>query len=192
MKKAEDLTQLPDVHSVYNPDTKEYDLVNLVTGEVVSSSALTKNMGVWVFSLEYAVAICQAIRKGVTMAAIGRDEKYPPIEVIHMWIRMHPDFKAQVDIARKDRAEGYHDKIIAMAEQLAEPDIEVAAATVASKKTAIDAFKWAAEKNDPDRFGKKQEVTHTNDKPATIVINTGINRNLPDVEDTKYSEVKSE
>ncbi len=69
---------------------------------------------------------------------------------------------------------------------------EVAAAEVASRKTAIDAYKWAAEKNDPDRFGKKQEVKHTDTKPTTIVINTGIKRIQPDVEDAQYSEVKDE
>jgi len=190
--KKEELTKLPNVHSVYNPSTQEYDLIDLTSGEVVSSTAIAKSLDRYIFSFDYAVAICQAIRKGRTMSDLGRDDRFPPIEVIHMWVRMHPDFKAQVDLAKKDRAENYHDKIISLAEELSKPDEGVAASEVASRKTAIDAYKWAAEKNDPDRFGKKQEVSHTNDKPTTIVINTGINRQSPPIEDVDYSEVENE
>jgi len=190
--KKEDLTALSNAHSVYNPETKEYDLIDLMTGEVISSGALSTQLGKYIFSFDYAVAICQEIRKGATLTDLGGMSGYPPLEVIHMWIRMHPEFKAHVDIAKKDRAENYHDKIISLAEALANPDDEVAAATVASKKTAIDAYKWAAEKGDPDRFGKKQEVSHVDTRPTTIVISTGINRQSAPIEDVEFTEVKKD
>lgn len=190
--KREDLKDLDNIHSVYNPKTKKFDLIDLTSGEVVSSDALATSMSKYVFSFDHAVQICQAIRKGRTIADIGKDERFPPVEVLHLWIRMHPDFKAQVELAKKDRAENYHDKIIALAEDLADPLPGVAAAEVASKKTAVDAYKWAAEKNDPDRYGKKQEVKHTDAQPTQIIINTGISRHLPDVEDVECKEVKTD
>lgn len=171
-----------NTHVVYNPETREYELVSLDSGEVVSSGNLEDTMRKFVFNADIAVWICQEVRMGKTLTEIGDDPRFPPYEVISHWRRMHPLFNDQLKLARRDRAEGYHDKIIDMATRLDQNGGIMSKEEIASKKIAMDAFKWAAEKNDPDSFGKKQEIKHEgNQAPATIVISTGIVRNKPDV-----------
>ena len=53
----------------------------------------------------------------------------------------------------KERAESFQDKAI----DLAIDNIGIDSKEVASVRLAVDTLKWAAEKNDPDRFGKKEE-----------------------------------
>ena len=46
---------------------------------------------------------------------------------------------------------------------------------VASVRLAVDTLKWAAEKNDPDRFGKKEEgAGKSGGNSVKIVLNTGV------------------
>lgn len=172
-----------NTHVVWNADSREYEVISLETGEVVSSSGLRESVGKFLFSSEIALLICQEVRQGRTLSSIGNDPRFPPIEVISHWRRMHPLFEDNIKLARKDRAEGYHDKIIDMAHALSENGGIMSKEEIAAKKVAIDSFKWAAEKNNPEDFGKKQEISHSGNAIApTIVVNTGINRNVkPDI-----------
>ena len=176
-KRGKDL----NTHVVYNPETREYELISLESGEVVSSGGLRGSIERYVFHADIAVWICQEVRMGKTLTEIGEDKRFPPYEVISHWRRMHPLFDDQLKLARRDRAEGYHDKIIDMADRLNETGGIMSKEEIAAKKISMDAYKWAAEKNDPDSFGKKQEIRHENTAPTTIVVNTGIVRNKPDV-----------
>ena len=171
-----------NTHVVFNPETREYELISLDSGEIVSSGNLQTSVAQYVFNADIAIWVCQEVRKGRTLTEIGDDSRFPPYEVITHWKRMHPLFADQIRLARKDRAEGYHDKIIDMADRLNDNGNLMSKEELAAKKIAMDAYKWAAEKNDPDSFGKKQEIKHEgNAAPTTIIVNTGIVRQKPDV-----------
>ena len=174
----------------YNSETGEYDLISLEDGEVISSSGLKDTVSRYVFNVELAILMCQEIRRGRTISEIGLDPRFPPTEVIAHWRRMHPMFEDAIKIARKDRAEGYHDKIMQMADALGTKGSIYTKEELAAAKLAMDAYRWGAEKGDPETFGKKQEITHQNTQPTQIVVHTGIIRSKPDVvvENTKLEE----
>ena len=92
-----------------------------------------------------------------------------------------------------DRAEGYHDKILCMAERLDEAGSLVTKEEIAAKKVSIDAYKWAAEKGNPDLYGKKQEIRHEGAAPQTmLVINTGIVRKPKEIKPDVIVEQKGQ
>lgn len=177
MSKAKDL----NTHVVYNKETREYELISLDSGEVVSSGNMKDSIQKYVFQADIAMWICQEIRKGKTLKDIDKDERFPPYEVIAHWRRMHPLFQDALLIAEQDRAQGYHDKVMQIAEGMAENSHLETKDSISAKKEAIKAFQWGAEKGDQSKFGKKQEIKHENTNPQPIVINTGITRTKPDV-----------
>ena len=177
-----------NTHIVYNPETREYELISLESGEIVSSGGLKESLAKYVFDADIAVYICQELRSGRTLTEIGKDSRFPPYEVIAHWRRMHPIFEDHIKIARMDRAEGYHDKIMDMADRLDKSGGLMSKEELAAKKLAMDAYKWGAEKGNPELFGKKQEIKHEGGGAATIVVNTGIVRSQPDVVINKEQE----
>jgi hypothetical protein len=159
----------------------ELELIDLHTGEVISNSALPEQLGhEYAFSYPVALAICQEVKQGRTLSDIARDPKFPPLHVISHWQRTDRMFAEELILARRSRAEYYHDKVIEIANNAAE--MRYSKDDVPAAKLAADTFKWAAERGDPSKFGNK--VTHegSEEKPILMrVINTGIRRNKPDV-----------
>jgi hypothetical protein len=88
---------------------------------------------------------------------------------------MNPTFDEEIKLARKQRAEYYHDKVIDLAEKITDDD------NVAVAKFKADQYRWAAEKGDPASYGNKIEHTGSNVAPSIIVF-TGIDRSAkPDI-----------
>jgi hypothetical protein len=83
-----------------------------------------------------------------------------------MWARKHPDFGDALKNAREDRAEYYHDKVIETVEALKEKD------DVPVVKEQVAAYKWAAEKGNPNRYGKSTAEGSVGN--VTIIVDTGI------------------
>jgi len=152
----------------------ELETICLDTGEVISSVS-SQDLSKYRFNLETAALICQSIREGKTLKAIGEDTNFPSLQVVHYWRRTNATFDAEIKLARKERAEYYHDKVLDITDSVMDKD-EVA---VARFKT--EQYKWAAEKGDPSSFGNKIEHTGNNTAPAFIVI-TGVPRRKIDIE----------
>lgn len=87
-----------------------------------------------------------------------------PYSIVKKWERESPEFKESLALARKDGAEYSHGKILELAR------------TRGDAKTEIEALKWSAEKNDPERFGNKTKLVGDTSAPITFVIDTGIRR----------------
>ena len=116
----------------------------------------------------------------MSLVELGNSPDYPPLHVINHWLRTDKMFQAEMKLARKARAEYYHDQVAGIAKNACNLEYGTKE-DIASVKLAADQFKWLAERNNPERFGAK--VTHEGsvDKPIVMrVINTGINR-APDV-----------
>jgi len=160
------------VTHVENGIIKIYDAYS---GELVSSSDHIPTLQRWNYSLEIGAAIVDLVRQGNTLVKIGKMKGFPNVSTIYRWGMLHPDFKEKIELARKDRAEYFHDKVIETIEEVScKEDVPAA-------KLKVDGYRWAAEKGDKDRYGNSSKID----------INTGgiqyINTGIP--EDTTFDEI---
>ena len=168
---------------VRNKQTGALETICLDTGDVLRPGSEI-NLTEYKFNYETAVLVCQKIREGATLKQIGDDPSLPSLTVIHYWRRNNASFDAEIKLARKDRAEYYHDKVLDLADDIVDKD------DVPVARFKADTYKWAAEKGDPSSYGSKIEHTGSNVAP-TIVVMTGIERIKPDIEVTDYENVSS-
>jgi hypothetical protein len=179
-KKQAIQQMLKDTYRLYDKETRVWRYYRNDTDEEVDPKAVqllsnTPSKNKYCFNFEMAMRIIDNVRRGHTFAEIADMGDMPPIEIIRYWENMHPVFAESLDIARKDRAEGYHDNIISMANEMMKGTFDKD--QVNASKVAIDAYKWAAEKGNPDRYARKTETKHTGEvQPTVININTGIKR----------------
>jgi hypothetical protein len=124
---------------------------------------------VYPFNHVTAELICRYITEGKTIIEIGKMEGMPPQHIIFQWKRRHPEFKAQVNEARKDRAEYFADLAIEEAAHAKE-------AKVQSDRLRVDTYKWAAEVGDRDTYGRSTKITGDPNAPIGFIIDTGIRR----------------
>ena len=162
---------------VRNKRTGKLETICLETGEVLNQIS-ANDLSHYKFNLATASLIVQAIREGRTMASIHRDPNFPDLTVIHYWRRTNATFDEEIKLARKERSEYYHDKVIDLADNTPAERDEIALA-----KFRTDQYKWAAEKGDPASYGNKIEHTGSNTAPAMVIV-TGIKRTRH-VEDEK-------
>lgn len=158
---------------VLNEVTGKYEVVCLDTGEVIDEKNQI-DLSKYRFSMEQAMRICQAIREGKTLMQIAEDSTFPSIHVISYWRKLNTQFDEEIRLARKQRAEYYHDKVLELANTISDDD------NVAVAKFKADQYRWAAEKGDPSSYGNKIEHTGSNVAPS-IIVYTGIDRRQPDV-----------
>lgn len=112
--------------------------------------------------------VCQKIAEGLPITDVCKLPGFPPYGVLMRWRREHSEFNEAYERARRDRVEVFFDKAIAAAEAAETKD----EAQVA--KVKVDAYKWAAEKSDPDKMAGKQQ--QSGNGQVMIVIETGIRR----------------
>jgi len=114
--------------------------------------------------------MCQEIREGNSITGLCKKAGYPNYSVFSRWRAMDDEFHTQVALAIKDRAETRAEKALEIAAEAetrdGNPDYQL----------HVNTLKWAAEKDNPERFGK--QIKHTGDENAPLVwhINTGIVR----------------
>jgi hypothetical protein len=153
---------------VLNRATGNYEIICLDTGEVVNVRS-SHDLSKYKFDFDQGLRICQAIREGKTLQSIAADESFPDLHVISYWRKINATFDEEIKLARKQRAEYYHDKVIELANTV-DDDSNVAVA-----KFKAEQYRWAAEKGDPGSYGNK--IEHTGSNTATsIVVYTGIER----------------
>lgn len=123
--------------------------------------------------------ILREITEGKSVNTIGTMEGIPPVHIIYRWLREYPEFRAQMEIAKKDRAQFRADKVMAIADQEIIHEDQVP-----GQRLRKDILQWGAEMDDRASFGKQTKVL--NDAgPAVFIIHTG-------VPDPKSIEVKAE
>lgn len=160
---------------VLNRESGKYEIICLETGEVVSNDRSVSDLSKYKFNFEQGLMICQAIREGKTLQDISSAPEFPSLHVIAYWRKMNATFDEEIKLARKQRAEYYHDRVIQLANDLGDD------ANVAVAKFKADQYRWAAEKGDPGSYGNKIEHTGNGNAPS-IVVFTGIDRTpLPDI-----------
>ena len=109
--------------------------------------------------------ICEQIVHGKSIQAACEEMNIPYSIVLH-WSRQHPEFKEAMAQAKKDRAEWMHGELLEVAR------------TKADTKTHIEALKWSAEKDDPEKFGARTKISGDPNAPVSFIIDTGIRRDV--------------
>ena len=123
---------------VKNPTTGKYETICLDTGEILNTSN-PMDLSRYRFDLDVALIICQRIREGATLKQIGDDPTLPSLTVLHYWRRTNATFDQEIKLARKERAEYFHDKVLEIADEVVDRE-EVPVA-----KFKADQYRWAAD-----------------------------------------------
>lgn len=113
--------------------------------------------------------MCARIAEGARLTHLCKEPQYPSYAVLSRWRAAYPDIDAKLDRARRDRAEHYADAVQTLA-LAAEED------TINTTKVQIDAAKWAAAVDAPERYSPKAKVEASIQMPTQIIISTGIER----------------
>jgi hypothetical protein len=163
---------------VQNKATGELEIIDLATGEVVTNNAAPPAT-IYTFSYAKALLICQMVKEGKTWAEIQDEPDMPPLHVISHWQRTDRMFAEELKLARRERAEVYHDRAM----QIANAATSAHKDHVPGMALAAKIYQWGAEKANPESYGNK--VTHEGSETKPIlmrVVNTGISRAAkPDV-----------
>jgi hypothetical protein len=158
-------TEVSEYVIQYNAQTGGLEKICLLTGNIVTPEKKPK----FVYTLEIGNAICDLVRQGMTVSRISGISGMPPAGVVYRWLGANPDFRDKLEQARRDRAEVFHDKVLELV-----GDGDIHKEDVPGIKLAVDTYKWAAEKNDPERFGTRKPDSESHG-PTVIMIDTGFN-----------------
>lgn len=160
--------------TVLNRDTGTLETINILTGDVVSSTSDSER---YVYSDALADAICNIIREGKTLQDVAKLEGMPPIYLLLTWSRKNKYFRMEVAEAEKDRARLYHDRAAKMLDDLADNPLageeEDGDLELKRKKLVFDGMLKLAEKGDPDRYQQKAQSEQQGGS-RVLIINTGL------------------
>jgi hypothetical protein len=120
------------------------------------------------FSKVMTDLICEKIVTGTPLLR-ACEELGLRYSTVCKWRRENADFKEALKMARKDRAEAFHDQALERSAVATEENSK-------ADKLRIDTLKWAAEKGDPEEFGNQTKVVGDKNQPVVFTISTGINR----------------
>jgi hypothetical protein len=110
--------------------------------------------------------VCQAIVSGHKVTTLEQTIGVP-YQAICQWRREHVDFDRRLRESLESRALAYEEKAIEAAENVIDKD------DVPAARLRFDAYKKAAEWNDPSRYANKVTVEGNNDRPVQFIISTG-------------------
>lgn len=110
-----------------------------------------------------ASLVCDYITRGCTLTEAAREIGLDPNIVKH-WTHRFPEFQKRYKQAILDRADIMHDKVLEEAKASSDT------------KVRIDAYKYMAEKGNPEAYGNRTKVVGDPNAPVTFVIETGIRR----------------
>lgn len=111
--------------------------------------------------------ISQLYLEGYPVSEICKMKDMPNERTFYRWMREKGEFRELINGARESRAVRYEDKAIQAAEQVDNKE------DVPAARLKFDAYKWAAEVNDPSRYGKKTTISGDASAPIKFIISTG-------------------
>jgi hypothetical protein len=135
-----------------------------------------------IYTEEIGQAICERLKRGETLIAIGRDPLMPSRAVVYRWLAAHESFRDEYARARDAQADHFAEEIVDIADS--EPSLifknvdgvdvaSVDSTAVNLLRLRIDARKWYASKVAPKKYGDKIETTHKGDVSVSLVNYAG-------------------
>lgn len=112
--------------------------------------------GVSTYTQEIADEICDRIASAESLKAIVKDDHMPSESTVFKWLRDIEAFSKQYARAHDAQADTNADMVANIAERVINKEIEPNAGRV-----AIDAYKWAAGKRNPKKYGDKIDLNHS-------------------------------
>ncbi len=186
--------ELPPHIARRNPRSGLIELIDLITGQVLLVQSSERDLlesawdrltqintpegVVWIektinfdytksklqpYSKLLADLICQQIALGQSLME-SAEQINIDYATLCRWRRDQKEFQLAIKQAREDRAEIFHDLAISTAKKQKDPRLKV------------DTYKWAAEKNDPEKFGTKTKIIGDPDAPLQIRLELGVRR----------------
>lgn len=147
------------------------EVLDMVSGEVISTSEPLTVATRYEYSPTYGKAVCELVRGGMLMSECATRPGVPPLQVLYSWRDRYPDFAEGLERARADRAERYHDQIVQAVGAIEDRE------TAVVETARINALKWLAEKGNPARYGQKVAVDQKIEgQVGFYVLDTGISR----------------
>lgn len=143
---------------------------DLLEGKQLEPTAGNKR--IWKYSRAFGDIICQKIAEGNTLSEICNMQGFPALSTLARWRAENDDFEEALKVARRMRAEKYHDEIAndVVDDNGAEKD------EIPARKLKMDRLKWLASVNDPETYGNKTKISGDSSAPLQIVVSTGIDR----------------
>jgi hypothetical protein len=135
-----------------------------------------------------AETFCSRVAMGENFLEVCAEKGMPTRRTVHKWINEHPEFEEMFYRARMQSSDTMASKIL----QIVEDEGLVTDADIKRAQLKVGAYKWSAERLNPDRYGPTQKVKNEG-APEIVVVNTGISRSEPAVIEAKViaSEIKS-
>lgn len=122
------------------------------------------------YSLQKADEICELVRDGHSLAQISKLEGMPEATRMYAWSAIYPEFKLRLAESKKQRADAHFDKVV----DLADTALGAHKDAIPGIKLATDIHKWAAEKLNPDSYGKEKEAVQKGGTSVSITLHTGV------------------
>lgn len=169
LEDNDNLPALPkkeNLHYLYNPGTQKYDVIDLSTGKQVATEQFETSAVIYTLAL--ADYICDLVRNGKTIKAVGDMNDLPSATRIYAWEAIYPEFKARLKLAKQQRGEHFADKALEVAMSVTHKD------AVPAAKLQVDTLRWRAEKADPDNYGSKREDSGPKGTSISITLHTGV------------------
>lgn len=122
------------------------------------------------FTEEVVERILDLFMEDCSLDAIA-DKEGVPYSTLLKWIKNNPGFRERLKSVGWLRAMQAEDAAckVALDTYKNAPD----RAVVEAGRLLFDAYKWKAEINDPDRYGKKVTVAGDKDRPIQFIVSTG-------------------
>jgi hypothetical protein len=118
------------------------------------------------FTAEFGESICELIADGKSIRFVANLLQIPESN-IRFWIKKYPDFAAQYAQAREDRANGWAEEFIEIADSIElTEDAADNRAAIELAKLRLDARKWVVSRILSKVYGEK--VTHSGDADNPI------------------------
>lgn len=156
---------LPRLFHTWNKGRQQYDVIDLNTGLLHEPKDICISDS---FSLEIVDVICDGIREGQSLRTILGAPNMPSIGKVYAWLSVFPEFNARYKEAKKQRADVYFDSALSIAlEPRSKDDVPAA-------KLAVDTLKWAAEKSNPEVYGKVEDKGNKGGNNINIILKTGV------------------
>ena len=173
--------EVKETMTILNKKTKELETFNIHTGEIVARSG--DLVPIHMYSLETAEAIANLVREGLTYEKVSKAMGIS-IQQIYSWRRIHPEFDKELLAARKDRGTYFHDKAVDVLEETDTLERE----EVPGAKFKFDSYLKLAGISAPSEYAPQPKVASVA-TPATIIINTGINREPITIEEIHERDI---
>lgn len=113
--------------------------------------------------------VCKLIMEGKTLTQIGKMEEFPPGHILWSWLTKNPDYRSQLNEAKRARAEYRADQALAIAD-----DENINEADVPGRRLRKDILTWGAEVDDRQTYGKQTKVVGDSSQPIVFQVTTGV------------------